>query len=259
MNRVEAIERLKAEFLVSLEDLNILDIDANILVIDTLHDNLVDRDGVADTTTFVNNDPILGYSAMPEKLALWTVKEAYFSDLIDTTQSALTVQDTYQAFDSNPFTGDYVNLYSVMESWRASTALFVWDDSQYIRPVGEACTAIGYVKGFRRAPIPTIPYMVDTFTPMPDIPPGFSVQDVYNEGFIHSLRTAGGGSCGVIECDWLSVEPDEDGGANGLVLSLDIDCLKTCLFCEDPGAGTAVQVLARDNTGKLLWLDVSEC
>lgn len=240
MNRVEAIERLKAEFLVSLEDLNILDIDANILAIDTLHDNLIDRDGVADTTTFVNNDPILGYSAMPEKLALWTVKEAYFSDLIDTTQSALTVQDTYQAFDSNPFTGDYVNLYSVMESWRASTALFVWDDSQYIRPVGEACTAIGYVKGFRRAPIPTIPYMVDTFTPtvIPEIP---SIT-----GFIRRVSVSSVG------CEDLFVESGD--GSGGVALTLDLSKLATCL-----GSGAATHVLGFTSDGTMILIPVDEC
>ena len=251
MNRVEAIERLKAEFLISLEDLNILDIDANILAIDTLHDNLVDRDGVADTTTFVNNDPIIGYSAMPEKLALWTVKEAYFSDLIDTTQSALTVQDTYQAFDSNPFTGDYVNLYSVMESWRASTALFVWDDSQYIRPVGEACTAIGYVKGFRRAPVPTIPYMVDTFTPMPNIPipyipPGLSLEDVYNEGFINRVSVSSAG------CEDLFVESGD--GFGGVTLTLDLRKLAECLE-----SGTATHVLGFTSGGKMILIPVEEC
>lgn len=259
MDRAEAIERLKAEFLVSLADLDVTDIDASILSIDTLHDNLVDRGGVADTTTFVNNAPILGYATMPEKLVLWTVKEAYFSELIDTTQSGLMVQDTYQAFDPNPFTGDYVNLYSVMESWRSSTELFVWDDSQYIRASGEGCTPIGYTKGFRRAPIPTIPYMVDTFTPTPSIviPPGLSIQDVYNAGFIYSIRTSASSTCGGVECDWLEITPDGESGedSGSLVLSINRDCL----LCGDSDAGTPVQVLARDANGKLKWLDLDQC
>ena len=70
----------------------------------------------------------IGYSAMPEKLALWTVKEAYFSDLVDTLLPVCTdgCRIRIRRSIQTPFTGDYVNLYKcdgIVESLNSAVCL----------------------------------------------------------------------------------------------------------------------------------------
>lgn len=260
MNREEAISRLKSEFVSSLSDIidPLPDIEVHITAVGELEDVLSARasDSSTDPGSFYNTATVRGYVSMPEKLALWTVHEEYISTTLDGQEAAIgsTVKDTFDPFSPNPFTDDYVNLYTPMETWRVGgSPWFAWDDNTqpgkgYIRTVGKKCDEVGYLTGFRRAPIPTIPYMVDTFTPMPTpvIPPGITLQDVYNEGFISSISVSSVGCESIFKAD--------SDGSGGVALTLDLSKLASCL-----GSGTATHVLGFTSGGMMIMIPVEEC
>lgn len=112
---------------------------------------------------------VAGYSYMPERLELWSEGEPYYNEILNTNVGLARTWPTYAYFTKDPFTGDNVNLYSTIDAWIFE---YPWDSKEYVR--GEdLCEEAYYERGFLRAPIPVIPYMVDTFTPQvpfPDIP-----------------------------------------------------------------------------------------
>lgn len=252
MNREEAISRLKSEFVSSLSDIidPLPDIEAHITAVGELEDVLSARasDSSTDPGSFYNTTAVRGYVSMPEKLALWTVHEEYISTTLDGQEAAIgsTVKDTFEPFSPNPFTDDYVNLYTPMETWRVGgSPWFAWDDNTqpgkgYIRTVDKKCDEVGYLTGFRRAPIPTIPYMVDTFTPMPTpVIPSIT-------GFVRRVSVSSVG------CESMFVASGDESG--GVTLTLDLSKLADCL-----GSGTATHVLGFTSGGTMILIPVEEC
>ena len=93
-----------------------------------------------------------GFLNMPEALVMWVPDAAYNSKI---SNGSLT-NTTYLDSGTNPYTDEFVNIASDIARITASN--FV--GSTFI---SNNCSAAIYDKGFLRAPIPVIPYVVDTY------------------------------------------------------------------------------------------------
>ena len=106
-------------------------------------------DSVSCTTS--ENTP--GYLAIPQSLKLW-VADADYDQRISNIKSVSSNAGTY--IDENPYTGDFINAYNAV-----ATASTTYPNSCYGQT--SSCNAAPFPKGFLHAPVPVIPFVVDTY------------------------------------------------------------------------------------------------
>lgn len=94
-----------------------------------------------------------GYLNIPQKLNMWVADAPYEKEIGDL--SSVTNAKKY-GLNPDPFSGDFVDLGSALKQTGAK-----YINSCYV--VVDSCVATVFSPGFLRAPIPTIPYIVDTY------------------------------------------------------------------------------------------------
>lgn len=94
-----------------------------------------------------------GYLNIPQKLNMWVADAPYEKEIGDL--SSVTNAKKY-GLNPDPFSGDFVDLGSAIKQTGAK-----YINSCYV--VVDSCVTTVFSPGFLRAPIPTIPYIVDTY------------------------------------------------------------------------------------------------
>ena len=94
-----------------------------------------------------------GYLNIPQKLNMWVADAPYEKEIGDL--SSVTNAKKY-GLNPDPFSGDFVDLGSALKQTGAK-----YINSCYV--VVDSCVTTVFSPGFLRAPIPTIPYIVDTY------------------------------------------------------------------------------------------------
>lgn len=181
------------------------------------------------------------YKNIPERLVLWTIKEPYYEKIL--TAANGTYWKVYQKFEEDPYAGNFVDLYTAMDSsdWGNPWDKDEWEEQDFTRTEGHECEQIIYNLGFMRPVLPDIPFMVDPVPIIPDIHiPSPGIQSIL----------IGEGSC-------LILTKGEYGST--VTLDTDIDCLREAILGSTSlSIGGSSKVLIK-NGNTLGWASVTEC
>ena len=93
-----------------------------------------------------------GYLSIPTALKMW-VGDAEYKD-IELTSS---VPNSGRFIDTNPYEGSFVNIAECLTQIAEINSYSCYEQT------GTSCKPMMFDKGFLRAPVPTIPYVVDTY------------------------------------------------------------------------------------------------
>ena len=220
--------------------------------------DVTDAGSWIDTLIDPDTGGMTGYTYVPEALALWTTNEEYYNSLITVsfapTGTHAWAFNTYEDFKINPFTGYCIDLWALLVGVLPGDAY-----TTGVEYITVDCDPAMYEPGFMKAPIPVIPFMVDSYTPprspsSPDIPPipWMDIEDLVYDAFRN------GSSSGCVSYVWdeatKSFVISTTFGGQGIVLA---GGTSTCDTFGYP-SGDGVYVLTFQNGG-LQWVLASEC